>query len=81
MLGGNRSEQTGELNEAKVDRNVSLEVTPAKLKVSGIVEPVGLIKWIEFPFTLGTHLLNALFLYRDGGWGGVNESGAEEYTL
>lgn len=58
VLGRGRSEQTGELNEAKVDRggdrNVSLEVTPAKLKVSGIVGPVGLIKWIEFPFTLGS---------------------------
>lgn len=31
-----------------------MEVTLAKLKVSGIVGPVGLIKWIEFPFTLGT---------------------------
>lgn len=48
--------------KAKVDRNVSLEVTPAKLKVSGIAEAVGLIKWIEFPFTLDAHLLNALFL-------------------
>lgn len=46
----------GELNEAKVDRDVSLEVTPAKLKVSGKVgAPVGLIKWREFPFTLDAH--------------------------
>lgn len=39
-----------------------MEVTAAKLKVSGIVGPVSLIKWIEFPFTLDTPFLNALFL-------------------
>lgn len=54
-----------------------MEVTLAKLKVSGIEGPVGLIKWIEFPFTLNTHLLNALFFRGRG----ENESGAEEYTL
>lgn len=60
-----------------MDRDVSLEVTPAKLKVSGRAGPVALIKWMEFPFALHAAAAAASPLPRRA----QDESGGEEYTL
>lgn len=59
-----------------MDRDVSLEVTPAELKVSGRAGPVALINWMEFPFALHAAAASSASPRR-----AQDESGGEEYTL
>ena len=83
VLGGaGRSKQGIEWGEGRQrgDRNVSLEVTPAKLKVSGIAGACRFNKMDRISI-YPRHPPPPFLMHCSCKGGGANESGAEEYTL